>query len=102
MYDKCYTPCYTVPMQRRDKLVGFRVTREEYERLLQLAKGEKVADFLLMKGFMAYPRSGLVRSFKGYEVIERARRDLGIKISNGEDMQVLYPEDTAYKTFIGL
>ena len=75
----------------------------ERRRLDTLAGAENVTDFVLGLVFRVKRARGSDVEYPGWEVVERNRRDLGIKIEHPKHGSViLYPEDEAYEDFAKL
>jgi hypothetical protein len=93
-------------MEKRDKYLSMRVTEEELARVAVLAGEEKIPSFVLGVVFNVKRARGSDKAYPGWEVVERNRRDRGIKIARDPaplGMQspiILYPEDDAYGQFV--
>lgn len=71
----------------------------EKKRLESLAGDNTLTDFILG---LAFAKEGMPNTseYPGWTVVERGRRDKGIKISHPKHgTVVLYPEDDAYGQF---
>lgn len=76
--------------------------RDEFEkkRLETLAGENTVTDYVLGRAFDVKRAKGDDKDYPGWAVVERNRRDMGIKISHDRHgVVVLYPEDDAYGQF---
>ena len=81
--------------------------KDEFEksRLEQLSGENTLTEFLLGLAFHSKPKKGNDTSYPGWDVIERNRRDGGIKISKDpaplgrKSPVVIYPEDKEYKNY---
>lgn len=72
----------------------------EKKRLEALAGENTVTDFVLGLAFNVERKHGTDEEYPGWEVVERGRRDRGIKIGHPKhEAVVLYPEDDAYGQF---
>lgn len=73
----------------------------EKDRLSALAGENTVTDFVLGLAFNVERKHGTDEEYPGWEVVERGRRDRGIKIFHPKfkEAVVLYPEDDAYGQF---
>lgn len=86
---------------KKDTFISMRVSDEEKQRLEVLAGEQSLSAFLLSLGFSAKRVRGNEEEYPGWEVIERGRRDRGIKIAHASHKApvILYPEDDAYLQF---
>ena len=84
----------------KDKLVTIRVTTEEMERLKHLSAAKTLSDSILASAFSVKGTQQNKRDTQHCWVVEKDRRDLGIKIVSKLTPEIiLYPEDTEYEKF---
>lgn len=89
----------------KTNFVSFRVTDEEMERIESLAGQMTPAAFCAEAAFSKIRVRGDDTQYPGWEILERGRRDKGIKIGRSpaplgmKSPVILYPEDKEYRRF---
>lgn len=86
---------------KRDKYLGVRIDADEEQRLYKLSGSNDMPTFVTERLFSTSVIHGNSKEYPGWDIIERGRRDRGIRISHpkfGESV-LLYPEDAEWGRF---
>lgn len=96
--DNCRTFDYHARMSKT-KYLSVRIDEDEERRIAKLSGQSSIAAFVMDRIFSMEQMHGNKEEYPGWEVVERGRRDRGIRISHptfGETV-MLYPEDREYR-----